>query len=1371
MPFAFRKLLLPLLILSFLGVPAAAYAQITQANAPGVFPAYTHRNTLAFDTVNDVYLMIVWDPPGPTMTGRFLSKAGVPVGGDFLIADDLDAECNPAYATWTSIAFGGPPNDPAFIVTYLVADNGPNTKYARLVRFVPGGAPTVSPRSRIVDVFSEWFAAEKAQSFWNGQQFVVGTRVLVPGQAFPSPQVNLVDMNLNVSPPVNLGDGADFYGSPAIACGSGVCLTVGFKAGISGGYSGGSYGRLFHATTLAPQGTSMLLVSPLGQNEDQGVVYQKHTGLFLTQWFRVSGGYIDTRLVVPDGSMGTTRQAAGPNGGMNAFAYNQFTQTTLLLTKDSQATLYAFELGDDGTPIRPSNLLTVTLWDGAINDYLPAIAVNEEDGQWLVAYRLAGSSFGTLVTGTYVDPTTVPLNIKTNGTKVEATHTLPYAQLMLASGGVIPYTWSLVSGALPPGINLNGAYISGTPTQPGTYNFRLRVTSTDAQVAERDFTLVVQAIIIASPGIGGAQITGGAGLYPSSSLGNRNNLAYDPVNRVYLMTINQDTMPIVGRFLDRNGVAFTWDFVIADDLDPNTGELAFMSWSAITFGGPAGDPTFLITYTLADTAQVNTKYARLVRYVSGGLATVSGRTAITNVGPEWFASEKAQNFWNGQHWVIGTRVRLPGASFPSPQVYTIDIDGNLSAPVNLGDGADFYGSPALTCATNGVCLTVGFKAGITTGYSGGTYARRFNDTTLAPIGPLFALANNSPNEDQGVVYQAHTGRFLAAWWRGGGAGFIDTRLIGTDGAMSIVDSSKGIGPDAGANTIAYNSGTRTSLLVTKRSDAALIVMELGDDGCPLNPSNTVVVTPWDGAINDFYPSIAANHADLQWLVTARLSYGTVGRVIQGLQTGDPYAVQNASFSGGLTGWSQFGQPTPGDLVTTVNNGVLEFYRQPLAPGEPGQGVVFQSLGVGVAAGAPLAAQFDIGNSSTVRKRLSVLIHDLDFSDLHMCSFWLEPGAPLRTYRMRTHTIENWSNLTISFYLASTGSDGGAYRLDNVQVYAVAGQPVDRTECVDPTTPAPVQIPDGSTMLTNGDFSAGLAPWGVFGQITYQIAGGVFEFARPAGVPAGVVLQQTNLALPLHTRLTATLSLGNSSPVRRRVTVIIHDNDFTDLAACTFWVAPGQALSTYRVKLYSTKAWTNATLSVYPAEVDAAQWIRLDDASLLVTPSAALTGTECIEPAPGLSAGATSLARTGELTAGGVTSPLQNRSEGGAQWAAAVTEAGVQAFLWPAPIDLSNASAALLRFDSQLSAGRSQAFVEVTRDGVNWIRLVEIAPTDDWSTVSLDLSDFVGDVVYVRFVYAGLAPIGGTPLEAWAIRDVAVERRSTRVPKLALPSAR
>ena len=100
----------------------------------------------------------------------------------------------------------------------------------------------------------------------------------------------------------------------------------------------------------------------------------------------------------------------------------------------------------------------------------------------------------------------------------------------------------------------------------------------------------------------------------------------------------------------------------------------------------------------------------------------------------------------------------------------------------------------------------------------------------------------------------------------------------------------------------------------------------------------------------------------------------------------------------------------------------------------------------------------------------------------------------------------------------------------------------------------------------------MASWGTFGTITGGVTNGVFEFIRTAGLPAGVLIQTTGAAVSANEFLTATLDLGNSSPVRKRVTILIHSNDFSDLSACTFFLPPGLPLSTYQMKMRATKAW-------------------------------------------------------------------------------------------------------------------------------------------------------------------------------------------------------
>jgi Putative Ig domain len=66
---------------------------------------------------------------------------------------------------------------------------------------------------------------------------------------------------------------------------------------------------------------------------------------------------------------------------------------------------------------------------------------------------------------------------------------------LAATGGVTPYSWSVTSGSLPPGLSLStGGVISGTPTAYGTFSFTVTVTDAEspAMTASQALSIVVK---------------------------------------------------------------------------------------------------------------------------------------------------------------------------------------------------------------------------------------------------------------------------------------------------------------------------------------------------------------------------------------------------------------------------------------------------------------------------------------------------------------------------------------------------------------------------------------------------------------------------------------------------------------------------------------------------------------------------------------------------------------------------------------------------------------------------------------------------------------------------------------------------------------
>jgi hypothetical protein len=81
-----------------------------------------------------------------------------------------------------------------------------------------------------------------------------------------------------------------------------------------------------------------------------------------------------------------------------------------------------------------------------------------------------------------------------NTTLPPATAGITYSNTIQTTGGTAPLTWSITSGALPPGLSLSPlGVVSGTPTTAGNYSFTVQVadSASPANVASQAFTSTV----------------------------------------------------------------------------------------------------------------------------------------------------------------------------------------------------------------------------------------------------------------------------------------------------------------------------------------------------------------------------------------------------------------------------------------------------------------------------------------------------------------------------------------------------------------------------------------------------------------------------------------------------------------------------------------------------------------------------------------------------------------------------------------------------------------------------------------------------------------------------------------------------------------
>ncbi len=231
----------------------------------------------------------------------------------------------------------------------------------------------------------------------------------------------------------------------------------------------------------------------------------------------------------------------------------------LVLTAIGGTPPYQWAVGS-GLP----NGLTLNATSGAITGVPSAAGTFTFPVQLTDAAQLGtGRTFTLTINPAAISITTAsPLFTGTVGT--------PYAQTFTASGGVLPYTWSILSG--DDGgliLDLHSGALQGTPLNAGTFSMVVQVTDAAGAKFSQGFTLVIKP---ASP-----TITVNAPL-PAGSVG----LSY---NQKFQVTASSGTPPYV------------WSLV-----NGSVPGLTFDSGNMVLTGTPSAPGSFTITLEVRDAA-------------------------------------------------------------------------------------------------------------------------------------------------------------------------------------------------------------------------------------------------------------------------------------------------------------------------------------------------------------------------------------------------------------------------------------------------------------------------------------------------------------------------------------------------------------------------------------------------------------------------------------------------------------------------------------------------------------------------------------------------------------------------------------------------
>ena len=114
----------------------------------------------------------------------------------------------------------------------------------------------------------------------------------------------------------------------------------------------------------------------------------------------------------------------------------------------------------------------------------------KNNGSFVLAVKVTDSIAETFSRGFSFFVAT-PLTVLTSSLPNGAAGT-PYSQTLSAGGGQAPYTWSISTGTLPPGLQVDSfGRITGTPTTNGVYQFTVQVSDVGKRTATQALSITI----------------------------------------------------------------------------------------------------------------------------------------------------------------------------------------------------------------------------------------------------------------------------------------------------------------------------------------------------------------------------------------------------------------------------------------------------------------------------------------------------------------------------------------------------------------------------------------------------------------------------------------------------------------------------------------------------------------------------------------------------------------------------------------------------------------------------------------------------------------------------------------------------------------
>jgi hypothetical protein len=286
-----------------------------------------------------------------------------------------------------------------------------------------------------------------------------------------------------------------------------------------------------------------------------------------------------------------------------------------------------------------------------------------------------------------------------------------YSEALAAAGGTAPYTWVVVAGELPSGLNLSPAgVLSGAPSASGAFTFTVKVTDQTGATASAQFSVTIGA---------GLVISSGATLPPGT------------LNQTYSLTLAAT---------GGTGV-YTWSIT--------TGTLApglALSGDVIT-GTPAAPGTFNFTAKVVDSAGLTATrtFSIIVDAPAPPPVNIAGVPESSNAAQQ-----------------ISFSLALASG-------YPLEIDGSITVSFEP-DAVAPASDPAIQFSTGGTkfsfkipanstsAIPVAFQTGTVSGTIALTVAFQTGGVDLPAPGPfLIAIPRSAPSITNVIVRKSSNG--------------------------------------------------------------------------------------------------------------------------------------------------------------------------------------------------------------------------------------------------------------------------------------------------------------------------------------------------------------------------------------------------------------------------------------------------------------------------------------------------------------------------------------------------------------------------------------------------------------------------------------